>query len=378
MLEKRISRRGFMGKGVVAVGAVGLAGAPLRGAVVDPKGVHPKGVDPKALAIVTEEPQAPKEKILSHDERMEYRRLGKTNLMVSAVSLGGHWKRLEAHGQDFDKNRADVVAKCIDSGINYVDACTHGEGMAYSKALKAVGKRDKMYFGFSFCEHEMRNAEFRRKGKLLEALDDGLKQMGFDYVDIWRVTCHEPGRQHTFGEAFELIEAGEKAVKDGKCRFFGVSSHDREWLDLMIRSFPILSVVLTPYTANSKEKPKESLFESVRKCDVGIFGIKPFASNSLFKGNSQPGNPHEKEDNEKARLALRYVLTNDAITAPIPGLIDRSQVDNCLEAIAERRKLDLQARAPAILEDRRLAQAAAEMWERLPPDYQWLKDWEWV
>jgi aryl-alcohol dehydrogenase-like predicted oxidoreductase len=204
-----------------------------------------------------------------------------------------------------------------------------------------------------------------------------MQESGLDYVDLWRVTCHEPGRFHTFGEVFEMVEAGEQALKDGKCRYFGISSHDRLWLELMIKNFPVISVILTPYTADSKEKPKDSLFDAVRRSDVGVFGIKPYSSNSLFKGDSQPGNPHEKEDDERARMALRYILCNDAVTAPIPGLINTHQVDNCLQAIAERRQYDLAA-APAILDDTRFARAVNEMWERLPQEYQWLKDWEWV
>jgi predicted aldo/keto reductase-like oxidoreductase len=356
MSEKDLSRRGFLGKGTLALGAAGLVAGQ---------------------ALAAGEEKVPRSKILSHDERMEYRRLGKTDLMVSAISLGGHWKRLAAEGADFDKNRADVVAKCIDSGVNYVDACAHGEILAYSKALRSIGKRDKMYFGFSWYEHEMRFEGFRTKKALLKTLEDGMQESGLDYVDLWRVTCHEPGRLHTFAEVFEMVEAGEQALKDGKCRYFGISSHDRLWLDLMIKNYPIISVILTPYTADSKEKPKDSLFDAVRRCDVGVFGIKPYSSNSLFKGDSQPGNPHEKEDDERARMALRYILCNDAVTAPIPGLISTHQVDNCLRAIAERRQYDLAA-APAILDDTRFARAVNEMWDRLPQDYQWLRDWEWV
>ena len=73
---------------------------------------------------------------------------------------------------------------------------------------------------------------------------------------------------------------------------------------------------------------------------MGWFGIKPFASNSLFKGDSAPDSPHAEEDNRIARLAIRYILCNPAITAPIPGLITPQQVDNAALAVAERRELD--------------------------------------
>lgn len=357
MSERFFSRREFVGQSTLALGVAALSQVPAEAAP---------------------ETRTDQAKILNYDERMEYRRLGKTGWMVSAISLGGHWKRLGLEGADFDRNRADVVAKCIDSGINYIDACWASETVTYARALRAIGKRDKVYFGFSSGVKEMRFKEWRTAKALLKGYEDSLLEAGLDYADLWRVTCLEPGRMHTFGEVFELIEAGEKAVKDGKCRAFGISSHDRRWVEHVITNFPILSVVCMPYTARSKRKPKGSLFDAVKKNDVGFFGIKPFASNSMFKGDSQPGNPHEEADNERARQALRYILCNDAISSPIPGLINIPQVDNCLRAIAERRELDLQAATPAILKDTRLADAADEMWHRLPSDYQWLRTWDWV
>jgi len=356
MAPKAVSRREFVGKSGLALGLSALGSVRKSAAAGTP----------------------PENRILNYDERMEYRRLGKTGWMVSAISLGGHWKRVGLKGPEFQRNRENVVAKCIDSGINYIDACWNSETVVYAKALKSLGKRDKVYLGFSSGEKEMRFEEYRNRKALLKGYEESLLEAGLDYADVWRVTCLEPGRMHTFGEVFEMVEAGEKAVKDGKCRAFGLSSHDRKWVEHVIRNFPVISVICMPYTARSKRKPKGSLFDTVIKQDIGFFGIKPFASNSMFKGASQPGNPFEEEDNERARLALRYILCNEAITAPIPGLIHLGQVDNCLQAIEERRRLDLQSSNPAILNDSRFQAASRQMHERLPAQYQWLKEWEWV
>ncbi|MBM4033962.1 MAG: aldo/keto reductase [Planctomycetes bacterium] len=353
MRKSDITRRGFLG-GAAAAGAAILA----------------------AEAPGAEAPKMPpKEKILSFNERMEYRRLGKTEQWVSAISLGGHWKRCPFRGEEFDKNRAEIVAKCLESGINYIDACTHGEVVAYTKALKSLGKRDKMYLGFDSCG--ARDPAFRTQKALLRSLEETMRQVGVDVVDVWRITCHEPGGMHTFNESCEFAAAGEKAVKDGKVRFFGFSTHDRRWIEMMVREFPIVSVVVTPFTPKTRQKPEASFLDALRKQDIGLFGIKPFASNSLFKGGSAPDDPNREADDRIARLALRYCLTFDVLSAPIPGLIFPHHVENCLKAIEERRKEDLGPK-PAVLESQELASAADAMWRRLPRGYQWLKDWEWV
>ena len=87
---------------------------------------------------------------------MEYRRCGRTNFMASAVALGGHWKRIDkvlghrAQGRldgqrtrspGFDQNRRDMVTRCLERGINWVDACCIQEmSKRTSKALK--GRRE--------------------------------------------------------------------------------------------------------------------------------------------------------------------------------------------------------------------------------------------
>jgi len=332
--------------------------------------------------------EAANRKILNFNENMEYRRLGKTGLLVSAVCLGGHWKRLdtivpglfkegggwmevnESTRADLDKNRHEILSRCIEVGINYVDACSAHEVIAYGRAIK--GRREKIYFGYSWSEKEMREAPWRTASKLLQSLEEGLKEAGLDYVDLWRVTMLEQSGKHTEGELEEMIKALETAKKQGKARFTGLSSHDRPHIKWMIEKYPqFVEVVLTPYTAKSKELPADSLFESVQKHNVGVFGIKPFASNALFKGDSTLQSLDAEEDDRRAREAIRYILCNPAITAPIPGLINAHQVDNVAKAVQERRKLD-------VAEAQHLEMAMNEAWEKLPADYQWLKKWEYV
>jgi predicted aldo/keto reductase-like oxidoreductase len=264
-----------------------------------------------------------------------------------------------------------LVSRCIARGINYIDACTREEVIMYSKALK--GRRDKMYLGYSWYQNEMRNGSYRTLAKLQESFDNGLKQAGLDYVDLWRVTCHEQSSKHSEGEIEELIKTLAWAKKTGRARFTGISSHDRPHIRKLIEKYPDdLQVIVTPYTAKTKVvEDADGLWAAMKKLDVGWFGIKPYSSGSLFKGDGTPGNPHAEADDQLSRLAIRYILCNPAITAPIPGMIRPEQVDNVALAVKERRELDTQERAM-------LDEANERAWAALPRGYQWLKDWEYV
>jgi aryl-alcohol dehydrogenase-like predicted oxidoreductase len=369
MADNKLTRRGF-----VVDSAWAAAGAAL-------------GLTATKTVYAGNPTKEDTSKIPSYNPEMEYRRCGKTNMMMSAVCLGGHWKRVDkvlprqpggpgwlrlgAGVPEFDKNRHDVVSRCIDRGINYIDACWANEVIAYSKALR--GRRDKMYLGYSWGVTEVRFPEWRTFEKLKQGFQQGLKEAGQEYVDLWRITCLEQSGQHDEATIEELIKTLDWAKKAGLARYTGISSHDRPHIKRLIEKYPEqLEVICTPYTAKTKVVTDEDgLWAAMKKHDVGWFGIKPFASNSLFKGDSSPGNPHEEEDNRLARLAIRYILCNPAITAPIPGLITVQQVDNMALAVAERRELDQQERAE-------LNRAMDRAWANLPGPYQWLKNWEYV
>ena len=333
MDNNRVTRRQFMRDSVVTAAGV-AAGLGVIGQ--------------NAKAVNTS-------KILNYNPNMEYRRLGKTNLMVSAVCLGGH-------SRSNQQERTEIVSRCIDAGINYVDSCTRGEVIRDAKALR--GRREKMYMALSHCGHEVREKEYRTTKKLMEVLDGLLKESNQEYTDLWRITCYEPGGRHTFNTACELVGALEKAKKQGKARFIGFSTHDRRWIKFMIEYFPQIDCICFPFTTMSKKAPKDSVFEALKKQDVGAFGIKPFAAGSLFSRGDQ------REKDRRARLAIRYILHSNTVI-PIPGLNSVQHVDNVAKAVMERRQLDLKEKAE-------LDNANKQALAKLPSNYQWLRNWEYV
>ncbi|HEX42486.1 MAG TPA: aldo/keto reductase [Phycisphaerales bacterium] len=293
-------------------------------------------------------------RILNYNPNMEYRRQGKTNLMVSAVCLGGH-------SRSNLQERTEIISRCIDAGINYIDACWDNEVKRDAEALK--GRRDKMYLALSHGAKEVRNEEYRTSAKLLGSLDELLHDSGQEYTDLWRITCFEPGGRHTFDTACEIVDALEKARKQGKARFIGFSTHDRRWIQFMIQYFPQVDVVCFPFTTMSRRAQTDSVFDALKKQDVGAFGIKPYAAGSLFTADGQ-------ENMKRARLALRYILASNTVI-PIPGLNSVEEVDNAVKAVQERREFDLKEQA-------QLEEVNRHALASLPPNYQWLRQWQYV
>ncbi|HID07224.1 MAG TPA: aldo/keto reductase [Armatimonadetes bacterium] len=377
MAKDKLTRREFIRNGSRAIAGVVLGSAVLHGTA---DGV---GLKPAERAS----------RILNYNPQMKYRRLGKTDLVISEISLGGHWKTYgggrvwlslpnDEVPADVAKNRTDVISKCIDAGINYLDITTPAECLAYGVALR--GRREKMYVGADDCILCIRDRSKRTVKAQIFNVEECLRRLKFDYLDIWRPQADVMGR-HTDDEIATVVEAFEKLHEQGKVRWLGISSHNRKFLQHVIEAFPQFSIVIFPYTAKSKmqEMPagpggadfSKSIFQVAREHDVGIITIKPFAGGSLFRTRArfpvrEPGNP---EDHKLARLTLQYILSNPYITATVPGMTTVEEVENNVRASYERVTSSLTPE-----DAKRLAEAVDEMWRNLPPEYKWLREWEWV
>jgi aryl-alcohol dehydrogenase-like predicted oxidoreductase len=375
-----IDRRQFVREGTLLA-----AGAAASGALAGEKKAE---ADPRS--------------ILNYHPKMHYRRLGKTGLMLSEISLGGHWRNRGASfiafandevPADVVKHRTEVVSACIDAGVNYLDITTAAECLAYGAALK--GRRDKMLIGAD--DHRLcpRNPANRNVKAQIYNVEECLRRLKTDYLDIWRVQARQAGG-HTDEDVAIWIEAYQQLHKAGKARHFGISTHARPWIQHVVEKFSEVEMVIFPCTARTREKglpptaanvvegdmPKgwtsdqsKSIFQTLREKNVGLVTIKPFIGGQLFpplgKDGPTPG-VGNKQENELARLTLQCILANDAITATVPGVDTAYQVENAVRASYKR----LLGMTDA--ERQLVAAATREQWNNLPVHYQWIRDWEWV
>ncbi len=212
MSENRVTRRDFVKTGVAAATAVTV------------------GISATSTYGMEEVPDEVK-KTRSYNSEMEYRRLGKTGLWVSAVCLGGHWKRIDKvigakaeinpyEGPDkkedigaFMKNRSEVVERCMEVGINCIDFAGNAEPETYCRVLR--GRREQVYLCYSHPASELREPENRTAKRLVELFEAGLKRCELEYADVWRLMALERGGRHSQQDVDAMIECSIQPSKKG-------------------------------------------------------------------------------------------------------------------------------------------------------------------
>jgi len=378
-MKRPISRREFVNvTSKIAAGAAALAGC-ARGAL----GPREHRVPREGGVPVPSNPAS----VLNYNPQMAYRRLGKTDLWISALSLGGHWKNREGgrYWDVFDQdkvppdaraNREAAVAEAIECGLNYLDITTPAEACVYGTVLKSLGK--KMYVGYSDHILCMRNPANRTREKLMFEIDEGLRRLQADTMTIWRPQAVMDNAMrkdggHTDDEMKVVVETFHIAREQGKVEHLGISSHDREFLMHLMRNFPEFEMMIFPVTLGTSALPTGSIFSLAKESDVGVVTIKPYAGGSLFRRPNAPANElgADLSDDELARLVIRKILENENITATIPGMTLPSEVRNNARACADRKALTAAERGI-------VARYARATMASLPEEYAWLRSWQYV
>ncbi len=343
--KQRVSRREFH-----KAGSRMVAGAVTGAAAVS------------VAAETKTEPKMDPKNILGYNEQMGYRRLGKTNLWISEISLGGHCPLIPQNSNplqnpaDVVKNRKLVLAKAHELGINFFDTDMATECRIYGQALHELKLRDKFYISFDSWatgeQGERRNEGESRKDHWLRLVDNRLRNYHTDYLDFWRpVSCMELD---------EMAEAFEVMHKAGKVRFLAVSNHDPKKIkQIVAHPSGKISMVLFPYFTMTKES-ESGVLAACKQQDMGVISIKPLSAGFL----AQEGGGTVKH--------LKKVLQTPNLSAAIPGVKNVQQLEENVQASYTR---------DVALTEKDLEELAAEtrdLFDRLPQKYQWLRRWEYV
>jgi predicted aldo/keto reductase-like oxidoreductase len=278
------SRRNFLRVGL-ALPAVGLAGARPSAAFEAPSSIP-------------------------------YRTLGKTGLKVCPVGFGTGFTP-----------EPSVIARAVDLGVNYFDtASDYANGNSerlVTQGLKGV-PRDKVVV--------VSKTPARTRGVFMADLEASLKNLATDRIDIWLL--HGKSKPEEVPD--ELLEAGSAAKKQGKIRFFGVSTHDLNLMaDHFVKAGNIDAVTFTfNFTMGAG---KDAAIAKLSKAGIGLTAMKVMAAYGgglprMPKGGGEP--PPTALDN--ALPALKWVLRNPLVATTIPGVRDVDMLELNIRALSEK------------------------------------------
>src|SRR6201997_682184 len=159
---------------------------------------------------------------------MQYVRLGSTGLKVSRICLGAMTygsKKWREWVLDEEESRP-FIKRALETGINFFDtADMYSVGASeevLGRALKDFGpSRDKIVIAtkvFSVMGDDPNQRGLSRK-HILHAIDDSLRRLGTDYVDLYQIHRFDP-----YTPIEETMEALDDVVRSGKALYIGASS----------------------------------------------------------------------------------------------------------------------------------------------------------
>ena len=298
-------------------------------------------------------------------ETMIYNRTGKSGLKLPVLSLG-LWHNFGSNG-DYENMKA-MCFTAFDQGITHFDLANN-YGPEPGSAERNFGKilkeemhsyRDEIIVstkaGYDMWEGPYGN--FGSRKYLLASLDQSLKRMGLEYVDIF---YHHRMDPETPLE--ETMGALDSAVKSGKALYAGISNYDG---DTMKKAAAILTDLKCPFIINQNRYSifdrtieNNGLKKAAAEAGKGVIAFSPLAQGLLSQRylNGIPADSrvltdgrflHKEQVEEKlaqikelneialqrgqslAQMALSWVLKDNEITSVLIGASKPEQIlDNC-------------------------------------------------
>jgi L-glyceraldehyde 3-phosphate reductase len=300
-------------------------------------------------------------------DSMQYRRCGRSGLQLPAVSLG-LWQNFGTEAP-LERSRA-IVRRAFDLGITHIDLANN-YGPPYGSAEENFGQlmredlrpfRDELVISTK-AGYDMWPGPYGEWGSrkyLLASLDQSLKRMGLDYVDIFYSHRFDPDTPLE-----ETMGALETAIRSGKALYVGISSysaeHTREAVEIL-RSLGTRLLIHQPSYSMLNRWIEDGLLDVLGEEGIGCIGFSPLAQGVLTdryldgipEGSraSRSGSLHQDQLNEQtlakvralneiaarrgqtlAQLALAWTLRDPRVTSTLVGASSVEQLENNVAAL---------------------------------------------
>jgi L-glyceraldehyde 3-phosphate reductase len=301
-------------------------------------------------------------------EAAKFRRCGQSGLVLPAVSLG-LWQNFG--GADvFETGRA-VVRRAFDRGVTHFDLANN-YGPPYGSAEENFGAILRKDFGglrnelliSSKAGWDMWPGPYGIGGSrkyLLASLDESLKRMGLEYVDIFY--AHRPWNNCPLEETMGALAT---AVQQGKALYVGISSYSPERTReaaAILKSMGVPLLIHQPSYSMLNRWVEKGLLSTLEELGVGCIAFSPLAqglltnkylkgvpehSRATAEGSSLPKDFLNEENlgrvralNEiaagrgqsLAQMAIAWVLKDKRVTSALVGARNVEQLDNSLDAV---------------------------------------------
>lgn len=305
-----------------------------------------------------------------YDRSMSYRHCGKSGILLPAISIG-LWHNF---GEEADLSRSKAILHhAFDHGITHFDLANN-YGPPYGSAEVTFGK--VMRDSFSPYRHELfistkaghdmwpgPYGEWGSRKYLMNSLDQSLRRMNLDYVDIFYSHRHDPDTPLE-----ETLQALVDIVKQGKALYAGISKYPPEAAEFAYsymkeRDVPCL-LYQGKYNLFYRDPEEQGILRQAKDNGVGYIAFSPLAQGLLTDRYLDGTVPEDSrmaqgtflrqehltaEVLEKIRklnalaaergqslagMALAWVLKDDLVSSVIVGISSVEQLDRNLKALA--------------------------------------------
>ena len=296
---------------------------------------------------------------------MQYRRLGKTNLMVSEIGFGGEW--LERH--NYEECKA-MIDRAQELGINILD-CWMSEPNVRTNIGKALaGRRDRWFIqghiGSTWQEGQY--VRTRDVEKCREAFEDLLKRLQTDYIDLGMIHFVDQEKDWEDAISGSFLEYVKELKKSGKIRHIGMSTHNPDMAQKAVESGLVEMILfsinpafdLLPPTDNIDnyfaeeyqddlggiDPVRAGLYKLCEQKDVGITVMKAYAGGRLFDAERSPFGTALTPVQ-----CIHYCLTRPAVASVMVGYDTPEHVERAAAyenaSVEERDYASVLAKAPS-------------------------------